>query len=97
MKIYKISQYENNDYDTYNSVVVVAHNEEEAKLIHPDDSHYKFINDCWWFICNDGSKHKEEYSHEWVSDLTKIIVEEIGEADSKYIKPQVILASFNAG
>lgn len=35
MNIYYISQDENNDYDTYDSMVVVANSEEEAKQIHP--------------------------------------------------------------
>lgn len=36
MKIYKISQDVNKDYDTYDSAVVYANNEEEAKNIHPN-------------------------------------------------------------
>lgn len=35
MKIYKIWQEVNNQYDTYDSFVVYANNEEEAKLIQP--------------------------------------------------------------
>lgn len=38
MKIYKISQDVNKDYDTYDSAVVYAENEEEAKSIHPNCS-----------------------------------------------------------
>ena len=35
MNIYLISQDENHDFDTFDSMVVVAHNEHEAKFIHP--------------------------------------------------------------
>ena len=35
MKLYKISQTENTGYDTYDSAVVAAESEEEAKTIHP--------------------------------------------------------------
>lgn len=35
MKLYLISQEENNEYDTYDAAVVAAENEEAAKLIHP--------------------------------------------------------------
>lgn len=35
MNIYQISQDENGDYDTFNSVVVVAESAAQAKIIHP--------------------------------------------------------------
>ena len=38
MKLYLISQEENNDYDTYDSAVVAADSEKDASLIHPDGS-----------------------------------------------------------
>ena len=36
MKLYLIWQEVNNDYDTYDSAVVVAESEDEARRIHPD-------------------------------------------------------------
>lgn len=36
MNIYKISQHENTNYDTFDSCVVYAENEVEAKNMHPD-------------------------------------------------------------
>ncbi len=36
MNLYLIYQNENNDYDTYDSVVVCAESEEEARDIHPN-------------------------------------------------------------
>lgn len=46
MKLYKISQSDNNNYDTYDSAIVVAGSEEEAKEMHPGGQeewnyHYK--------------------------------------------------------
>jgi len=35
MNIYFLSQDENNDYDTFDSVIVCAENEEDAKRMHP--------------------------------------------------------------
>ena len=36
MNLYLISQTENDDYDTYDSAVVAAKSEEDARLINPD-------------------------------------------------------------
>jgi hypothetical protein len=36
MNLYKISQTVNNDYDTYDSAVVAAETEDEARRIHPN-------------------------------------------------------------
>ena len=44
--IYKISQRENNGYDTYDSAIVVAESEEEARLIHPNGRSV-FDDDEW--------------------------------------------------
>ncbi len=38
MKLYLISQNVNNEYDTYDSFVVCAENEESAKIVHPLDN-----------------------------------------------------------
>lgn len=37
MKLWLLTQETNNDYDTYDAVVVAAHTEESAKLIHPNE------------------------------------------------------------
>lgn len=47
MKIYKISQSINNDYDTYDSAIVYAQSEEEAKQIHPESKNSKFLG-CYY-------------------------------------------------
>ena len=42
MKLYLITQEINNDYDTYDSFVVVAEDEESAKTVHPLDTDKSF-------------------------------------------------------
>jgi hypothetical protein len=37
MNLYLISQTDRNDYDTYDSAVVAAENEEDARKIHPGE------------------------------------------------------------
>ncbi len=79
MKLYRISQSVNDDWDTYDSVIVMANSEFEAQRIHPSGN--------WKYG-----------SHSWASDPKDVSVELIGEADpSLGNRPQVILASYNAG
>lgn len=51
MNLYLISQKENNNYDTYDSAVVVAENEWKAKHIHPNGTIMDFETTsdfhCW--------------------------------------------------
>jgi len=44
MNIYLIAQNTNNDYDTYDSAVVIAPDEEAARNMHPHDAH---MGDTW--------------------------------------------------
>ena len=81
MNLYLIYQKVNANYDTYDSAVVAAASEEEAKWIHPED--YKF-----W----DGEA--SEYSS-WCN-VKDVKVDKIGLA-KPYTKKGIILASFNAG
>lgn len=48
MKIFKLTQNENNGYDTYDEAVVIAENEEEAKQMNPsiDSSGYDWDGWC---------------------------------------------------
>jgi len=85
MNIYKISQTEHNDYDTYDSAVVVAEDEESAKKINPSGS-----NDAEWW------KMERSWNNPWITDLSKIKVKLIGEADDS-VEKGVVVASFNAG
>ena len=81
MKIFKIWQTENNDYDTYDSAVVVAEDENAAKLIHP---------------CGSGEEIDWDRLYSpWCSSPDKVEVEYIGETHID--KQCVICSSFNAG
>jgi hypothetical protein len=81
LKLFLLSQEENNDYDTFDSVLVCAENEEEAKKIDPRGEVFKENND--FFGC-------------WAYSLSGITCVEIGEANEHQTKG-VIIASFNAG
>jgi hypothetical protein len=85
MKIYKISQSINNDYDTYDSAIVYAESEEDARGIHPDGT----TDPNSWIPY-------PELNYDWVDLPEHIKVEYIGEAPH-ITEKSVILASFNAG
>jgi hypothetical protein len=48
MNLYLIKQNVNCDYDTYDSAVVIASSEEEARTIHPDGQRWE---DNKWYGC----------------------------------------------
>ena len=83
MNIYRISQDVNNGPDTFGSAVVVAHDEEHARLIHPSGKMALWLPDG-------------PALDEWC-EPRDVKVELIGTADNKYIHGTVICASFNAG
>lgn len=66
MKLWIISQSVNNDYDTYDSAVVAAETEEEARNIIPSGRSW---NDGTWF------------NSSWVSNPSEVNVEYLGETD----------------
>ena len=82
MKLYLISQDQNDDYDTYNSAVVAAPDEQTAKNINPGGGSV-FIN---WKSKNYG----------WCRGVEHVHVEYIGEA-APDVELGVVLASFKAG
>ena len=84
MKIYLISQDVNDYYDTYDSAVVIAANEEQARNTYPGDEDGRDIdfNNCW-------------DSGNWVKSPNDVTVEYIGETDIQ--ERRVICSSFNAG
>lgn len=96
MKIYRISQEENMDYDTYDSAIVVALNAEAAQRMHPDgrgletfyyeDGRWEEVD--WW-------RANSRWST-WAKKLESVTVEWIGTTD-KFKEPCVLCASFNAG
>ena len=54
MNIYRISQDQNNGYDTFDSAVVVANTEEEARKISPGGRWYTVYSD--WCMTPDDVK-----------------------------------------
>ena len=81
MKLYLLSQDENNGYDTYDSCVVAAENQKDARRIHPSG--------------NVGTKWDTVFST-WCKSPSSVKVELIGEA-APNVKAGVICSSFNAG
>lgn len=84
MYLYLIKQDVNNNYDTYDSAIVIATSEEEAKTIHPDGSRWDGIS--WAGFRPDGSWCNPE----------NITVRLIGFPSSGEVG-DVVVASFNAG
>lgn len=81
MNIYLISQDVNDDWDSYDSAVVVEETEEEARMIHPDGrNNWDGIDEIW------GSWANKEY----------ITVKLIGKLTDSSLGP-IICASFKAG
>jgi len=84
MKIYLITQNEQNGYDTYDSAVVCAENEEEARGIHPGP----------WV--ENGEPWPQYYYRTWASNPDVVVVKYLGEA-IEGMEKGVVVASFNAG
>jgi len=82
MKLFLISQEQNNDYDTYDSAVVVAPDEETARQIDP----------CTGKPVESWGKR---YSA-WCDAPEHVAVRYIGEA-APDVEQGVVCASFNAG
>lgn len=83
MNLYLLSQTETEGYDTFDACVVVAHNEDEARMIRPG-----------WNTWN--TAQQEDYEMEWARIPESVSVKFIG-VTVQYSEPQVILASFRAG
>ena len=83
MNLYLISQGFNSGWDTYDSAVVCADNERQARLIHPGKS----ADDDW---------HETGETSDWVVSPDDVKVIFIGVADVD-IKKGIVLSSFNAG
>lgn len=83
MNLYLLPQSDNTGYDTYDSCVVAAKNEDEARKMHPDGS--TPVEKWPTYVFADWAKHPDN-----------VKVELIGRA-TKGTKAGVILASFNAG
>lgn len=95
MNLYKISQEENNDYDTYDSAVVVAENEEDAKVLYPRST-YIWEDNKWTATRADGSKYTESNFSVWTKP-EHVEVEYLGKAKAGLKAGTIVCASFNAG
>ena len=84
MKIFLISQDERDDYDTYDSAVVCAKDEETARNMEPSP------------YLNGEKKDFSLYDASWCSSPDKVKVVYLGEA-APDIKHGVLCSSFNAG
>ena len=85
--IYLLTQTQATGYDTYDSMVVIAASEEEARMIHP----YSKKGDVF-----DSSQSTFDRCDAWAHSPEDVTAEKIGEALPSQEKG-VILASFNAG
>ena len=74
MKLYLLSQNDNNDWDTYDSIVVCAENEEDAKTIDP-------YGDIYTENVRFGT---------WAKKRSSISCEELGEANSNQERGVII-------
>lgn len=81
-KLYLLSQNKNNEWDTYDSCVVCAESEDEARKINPNSS---------------GEEVKEDDIYSGWTTPKNVKVEEIGIANDNIVLGSVICASFNAG
>jgi len=102
MKLYLISQEIVTGYDTYDSAVVSAKDENDAKNIHPSDFVTHVTDGRWMGTYAPTAKTKagQEYVNDrgddWprYSDIDHVAVEYLGETKKER---GVICASFNAG
>lgn len=92
MKLWLISQTENNWYDTYDSAVVAAETEEEARLTYPDGDRV-WSGERWVYKTLDG--RTLDIGHTCWTHPCNVSVRFL--ADGYEGEAGVILASFNAG
>jgi hypothetical protein len=90
MKLYRISQSVNRGYDTYDSAVVCAASEDEARLIRPYWATSKYLYPTYQSY-NDSDR---EYDRTWCIP-EHVQVTYLGETHLTEV--EVICASFNAG
>jgi len=90
VNIYLLTQYEVGGYDTFDSCVVCAKDEEEARGIHPEES--------WDHIKTEADKRSRWANNygTWAKSPKSVTATLIGSAVNGSERG-VILASFNAG
>ena len=88
--LWRISQTVNNNYDTYDSAVVVAATEEQARKIHPGGEDNEPMH-------NPG---RGQWSHNgvWAVNWEQVYAEKLAPIDHiDYRAGAIVVASFNAG
>ena len=100
MKLFLISQDVNDGYDSFDSAVVVAKSEQDAREIHPSSfvTHVTDERFMGTYAKGLGGEYLRDYSHDWVPfrDIENVKVKEIGLAHPS-MERGVVCASFNAG
>ena len=103
--IYLVKRTDPGGWDTWDSFVVIATDETEARYTYPGpyhrwDDRVRPYGDRfhlgWVMVFQDGSTEPRSEYHGWVDDPEQLEVTKIGVADYTPENP-VILASFNAG
>src|SRR3990167_5895026 len=97
MNIYKVEQNWNNDYDTYDSFVCIAENEQKARESYPSGFVTHTKDGKWYGTYTKGGEY-EIIGDNWVrfEDIGKLKVTLIGVANVDQNR-EVVCASFNAG
>ena len=95
MKLYLISQSTNQEYDTYDSAVVAAETEDDARNMHPEFPNV-ISHKGKWMDHYKGELTNTTIWTEWVNheDIDKIEVKYLGETN---VKRGVVLGSFQSG
>jgi hypothetical protein len=97
--LWKISQEVNNEYDSFDSAIVVSSNPVAAKRIHPacdtqsGEAVFRYVEGEGWIWAHDGSF----YGNSGWADLKDIKVQCVGEAASCFSEGAIVCSSFNAG
>jgi hypothetical protein len=81
MKLFHVSQSENNNYDSFSDFVVCCETEDEARNIHPGYGDQTWNNDMY---------------NLWCKSPEDVTVTYIGEA-AAHLKKGIICSSFHAG
>lgn len=84
MKLWRVHQTTNTGYDTYDSFVVAAETEDDARLYHPSGGRLDPDDPRWSEQYNPWCHHRH------------VSVEYLGEARHGH-PPGIVVASFNAG
>ena len=91
--LWKLSQDENNCYETYDSAVVVSHSQEAAAMIHPLGDKIEW-NGTDWRWADDGS----DFGMDNWSPPGQVKVVLVGEATQGLLSEgDVVCSSYNAG